>query len=488
MLDCKPAGRTATRTIAALLCLVAPALVPAAAQAAVVATTTVTFPTTVDVGQTGVGGSITLRNADTAPNAAAVNVVCDASDPTPPCSTPEQGIVLTPSCAQLDGDVCASPDPGVFSLAPTAAGRAGTACAGMAFDVGLVSAAAGSWGFTPQGGAHVTLSASGSACIVDFSFSVLKAPASDQNPSAPGIQTAQATAHTQVLSPFSASSAHVQALDTSKATVGVVSMPAIASTASPGVALGGKLSDSATVSGLVNPLGGATIGFRLYGPDDATCSAAPVFSSLDVPYPVTGGPVTSVAFTPVSAGTYRWVASYSGDAGNPPVAEACGAAGETAVVTAQSKRSPSPGDRDKDGVRDAIDRCPSVAGDMKNGCPSLLNADIRGVWKVNDLLSKLVSLSVRAPIGSRIELTCKGRRGACAFATKVVKKTTARTTGLTRDFGSTRILPAGTRITVKVMKARRRGTYERLLTRTDRKLPSVADRCLSATGAVRTCP
>ncbi|HEX4344350.1 MAG TPA: hypothetical protein VHZ31_02195 [Solirubrobacteraceae bacterium] len=488
MLDCKLAGRTARRTIAALACLVAPALVPASSQAAVLATTTVAFPTTVDVGQTGVGGSITLRNLDTAPNAAAVNVVCNASDPTPPCSAAEQGIVLTPSCGQLAGDVCSSPDPGVFALAPTAAGRAGTACAGMTFDVGLVSAAAGTWGFTPQGGAHVTLTGSGAVCVIDFSFSVLKTPASDQNPSAAGIQTAQATAHTQVVSPFSASSAHVQALDTSKATVGVVSTPAIASTASPGVALGGKLSDTATVSGLVNPLGGATIDFHLYGPDDATCSAAPAFSNLDVPYPVAGGPVTSVAFAPVSTGTYRWVASYSGDGSNPPVAGACGAAGETAVVTTPSKRSPSPGDRDKDGVRDAIDRCPSVAGDMKNGCPSLLNADVRGVWKVNDLLSKLVSLSVRAPVGSRVELTCKGRRGACAFATKVIKKTTARTTGLTRDFGATRILPAGTRITVKVMKARKRGTYERLLTRAGRKLPSVADRCLSATGAVQGCP
>ena len=204
-----------------------------------------------------------------------------------------------------------------------------------------------------------------------------------------------------------------------------------------------------------------------------------------MPYPAGGGTVTSAAFAPSAAGTYRWTATYSGDANNMPVATACDAANSTTVV---SPAVTAPADRDKDGVRDGIDRCKTVAGDMRNGCPSLLNADIRGVWRVNDLLSKLVSLSVQAPKGSRIEMTCQGRRGACAFAKVVVKKTTQRTTGLTRNFGRTRILPAGTRITVKVTKALKRGSYERLLTRTGRRLPSVADRCLNPSGKVLSCP
>ena len=76
------------------------------------------------------------------------------------------------------------------------------------------------------------------------------------------------------------------------------------------------LTDTATVTGRVNPLAGATIVFRLYGPNDATCADAPVFTSAPCRYPVAGGPVTSPAFTPTAPGTYRWRATYSGDANN----------------------------------------------------------------------------------------------------------------------------------------------------------------------------
>jgi hypothetical protein len=110
--------------------------------------------------------------------------------------------------------------------------------------------------------------------------------------------------------------------------------PSIATTASPNITLGaGTLTDSATVSGRVSPVAGATVDFRLYGPNDATCTGAPAAQSLNVPYPVAGGAVTSTPpFAPTQAGTYRWVASYSGDANNVPVTGACGDAGETTVV------------------------------------------------------------------------------------------------------------------------------------------------------------
>ena len=68
--------------------------------------------------------------------------------------------------------------------------------------------------------------------------------------------------------------------------------PTIATTASPNIALGaGTLTDTAIVSGRGNPLAGATITFTLFGPDDATCAGAPVFTPAPVPYPVAGGPV-----------------------------------------------------------------------------------------------------------------------------------------------------------------------------------------------------
>ncbi|MEA2217451.1 MAG: hypothetical protein QOJ35_77, partial [Solirubrobacteraceae bacterium] len=109
--------------------------------------------------------------------------------------------------------------------------------------------------------------------------------------------------------------------------------PTIATTASADIAIGGgQLTDTATVSGRSTPLAGATIDFRLYGPDDATCAGTPVFQSLNVAYPVAGGPVTSAAFTPASVGTYRWRATYSGDANNLMVAGACNDANENAVV------------------------------------------------------------------------------------------------------------------------------------------------------------
>jgi hypothetical protein len=61
-----------------------------------------------------------------------------------------------------------------------------------------------------------------------------------------------------------------------------------------------------------------------------------VFTSLNVPYPAGGKPtVTSTPpFAPTTAGTYRWTASYSGDAHNPSLAGACGDANATTVAPA----------------------------------------------------------------------------------------------------------------------------------------------------------
>jgi hypothetical protein len=107
--------------------------------------------------------------------------------------------------------------------------------------------------------------------------------------------------------------------------------PTLTTTASPGgtVALGTALTDTATLAGGVNPTG--TISFNLYGPDNATCSGPPVFTGTE---PVGGnGTYTSDPFTPTAVGTYRWTASYSGDAANRPVATACGDPAETVTVT-----------------------------------------------------------------------------------------------------------------------------------------------------------
>ena len=312
------------------------AIVPSVAQAGVGAGASITFPTTVTVGQTGLPASIDLINFNTAPNSGDTNTVCNAGEASPPCSSPERGIVLVPACKQVAGGVCTAvgADPGVFAVSPTATGRLGTTCGGMTFTVSLIDPAFGMVRFAPQpAGAHVTLPGVLATCSIDFTFDVLKSPTGDQDPSTPGVQTAQATEHTQFAGPFGPGALSNFARATSNGTTVLRAATSIVTNASPDLALGaGQLADTATVNGRVNPVAGATIDFRLYGPNDATCSGAPIFQALGVPYPVAGGPVTSPPFTPTQAGTYRWIAAYSGDANNSPSTGACNDANETTVV------------------------------------------------------------------------------------------------------------------------------------------------------------
>jgi hypothetical protein len=82
------------------------------------------------------------------------------------------------------------------------------------------------------------------------------------------------------------------------------------------------------LSGGAVPTG--TITFKLYGPNDPTCTNAAIFTST---VPVSGnGIYASASFTPTLAGTYRWIVNYSGDANNAPTANACNAVNESAVV------------------------------------------------------------------------------------------------------------------------------------------------------------
>jgi hypothetical protein len=114
--------------------------------------------------------------------------------------------------------------------------------------------------------------------------------------------------------------------------------PGLTTSATPSVTIGGAISDTATVTGPApSPPPTGTVTFRLYGPDDTNCAGAPVFTSP--PRPLAGGPpptATSGIFTPTVPGTYRWIATYSGDANYLPVTGACNAAGETSVVTKAS--------------------------------------------------------------------------------------------------------------------------------------------------------
>ena len=312
---------------------IAVALAPGSAQGAIRAGTTVTFPTSVALGEVGAPASIRLRNENTGLNFLFSNVVCNAGDASALCSLPERGIVLDPSCTTIAAGACGpgAADPGVFDVASSGVGRAGSACSGVTFAIDPVDAS-GAVVFRPlPPGTRVTLPGFGSRCVIDFTFDVLRLPSADADAGTPGVQTAQATSHTQRSNVFAIGS------DTARATALTTirrAAPSIATVASPDIVLGaGTLSDQATVNGRAGSLPGATVDFRLYGPDDADCSRPAVFESLDVPYPIGGGSVGSGAFTPTRAGTYRWVAMYSGDANNEPAVGGCGDADETRVVT-----------------------------------------------------------------------------------------------------------------------------------------------------------
>ncbi|HEX8629053.1 MAG TPA: Ig-like domain-containing protein, partial [Catenuloplanes sp.] len=94
------------------------------------------------------------------------------------------------------------------------------------------------------------------------------------------------------------------------------------------IAIGESVTDTATLSGGNRATG--TITFKVYGPNDATCTGTATSGGS---VPVNGdGSYPSAAFTPTAGGTYRWIASYSGDPRNDPATGACDDPNEQVVV------------------------------------------------------------------------------------------------------------------------------------------------------------
>ena len=114
--------------------------------------------------------------------------------------------------------------------------------------------------------------------------------------------------------------------------------PAITTTATAEVNLGSPISDTATISGLVNADGTGTITFTAYS--DNTCATS-VFSSTVSPV-TADGDYNSGNFTPGSAGTYYWIASFSGDGNNDPATTLCGDPGESSIVKQQVRSQITP--------------------------------------------------------------------------------------------------------------------------------------------------
>ncbi len=99
------------------------------------------------------------------------------------------------------------------------------------------------------------------------------------------------------------------------------SAPSIATTASAGGVVPIDVTDSATVSGGTSPTG--TVTFALY-PTLADCAAGTNALYTSPAEALTSGKATSGTFNATIAGTYQWVAKYSGDARNASVSSKCG--------------------------------------------------------------------------------------------------------------------------------------------------------------------
>src|SRR3954454_968985 len=117
----------------------------------------------------------------------------------------------------------------------------------------------------------------------------------------------------------------------------VIASPSIGTTQTPSSGgLAASLSDSAAVSGTSNLLGTGSVTFYLYAPG-ATChndgSGTTVYSHVASSTVSTNGPFASGSFAgPLVAGTYQWVAVFSGDANNSSASSGCG--NEPVVITA----------------------------------------------------------------------------------------------------------------------------------------------------------
>ena len=109
--------------------------------------------------------------------------------------------------------------------------------------------------------------------------------------------------------------------------------PSIATTQQPpSGTLGATFKDAATIGGLFGAKPGGSISWKLYS--NSKCEGV-LASDGPVAVSANGAYGTPSGAAPKAAGTYYWVATYSGDANNNAVASACAA--EPVVVNAPAQ-------------------------------------------------------------------------------------------------------------------------------------------------------
>src|SRR5204863_346322 len=159
--------------------------------------------------------------------------------------------------------------------------------------------------FVPPLGEGTLQLPTGTTCVVTYTATTRRVPTTDVNAGAPNVQTnqvASSTATGPTIPPPGVRNSRTDQTTVTQAT--------------PTITIGSTASDTATLSGGFNPTG--TITFTAFGPNNPTCTGAPVYTSAPVTVAGNGNYTSTPPFTPPAPGSYNWVASYSGDANNTP--------------------------------------------------------------------------------------------------------------------------------------------------------------------------
>jgi hypothetical protein len=325
-------ARTLLALLAALLVPLTVAVPSAFAGASM--SVTVNGPSSVTIGQANVADSVELVNTSTPPEGSAgatLTVDAGSIQLVPACGAPASG---GSDCPTADAD------PGVVAIVSGSAvgapdsEQANNACAGVAFTTTVTDASTGQLTFTPASSIVLqSPGAAGDVCRIDFDTNVLGPPSEPASVGASSYDVDTLVAASATSSVASASTGLEQgttALTIEKA------QPSGTTTASAATPIGSSVSDTAHLVAAAGsaPAPTGTITFDLY-PSSATCTGPPTFAGT-VNVSAGAGDYTSPAFSPTSAGTYDWVAAYSGDPSNAGFSTGCGEPGETVTVTPAS--------------------------------------------------------------------------------------------------------------------------------------------------------
>jgi len=195
-----------------------------------------------------------------------------------------------------------------------------------------------SGGDSPTGALRWSLYSAGTGCVTPLFTSTPVAVGGDGTYTSPSFTPTSAGTYQWVASyggDTNNNSIASSCTDSNEQSVVSQASPSLATSATPSVTLGQPISDSATLSGGYSP--GGTITWSVYAAG-SNCST-PLFTTGAVTVDG-GGTYASPSFTPTSAGTYQWVASYSGDVNNVALSSACDVTAEQSVVQPPATQIP----------------------------------------------------------------------------------------------------------------------------------------------------